>query len=648
MEGSNSAFDNEGHFLALLSPDGRLKIWDCAAGSLKYEYTPPSHLSTTCTCLRWSRTSRSSISKKRKKLKSAQHPSNTYSDSIALGTSSGDVLVYDVAAGEVHQRLEGGHDAQVNDLCWCENDKILYTCSNDKHITEWDTKDCVVKSKWKADKHRVRSIHLGPMGKTLLSAGRSIKLWDLETKEVLKSFAGHATPVISLMFIPNSLSHDSNANHIPSNGVSGHYFLSGAEQDRLVNIWFVNLDSKDKNSLVSLCLTDEPVAVDVIRHSKLAKPIHIAIASKDGQLHLFEYSLNGGCKKPLQPTRTIQLASPGKKDSTPSPIPLLSVRLLSEESPSVLIAFGSPVKPQLETLAYSTMEEHTCLLRENPSNLLLSNGVREKLQQGQSSLKEVTTLGPGNMVLATPALAKDQDLGKTRRKRTSEEMETQEEQSIEDRLKAIYTTSSETQQRRKENVPPTADSLVQMLIQALHSQDDNLMEVVLQSDDKDFVIQNTIKRLPVNLAIPFLTELVHKIQAMPSRGEKLVQWVKHILSAHMAYLMTVPNLVDSLSGLYGILESRVNVFSKLCKLQGRLDLLLSQVDSQSYNADENESAGPSLVYHEEDSDEEPLNPIDIEQSESDENWDEGDDKNEDLESEESEQGNESETFDEEG
>ena len=40
---------------------------------------------------------------------------------------------------------EGGHDAQVNDLCWSENDKILYTCSNDKHITEWDTKDCEVK-----------------------------------------------------------------------------------------------------------------------------------------------------------------------------------------------------------------------------------------------------------------------------------------------------------------------------------------------------------------------------------------------------------------------------------------------------------------------------------------------------------------------
>lgn len=39
----------------------------------------------------------------------------------------------------------------------------------------------------------------------------------------------------------------------------------------------------------------------------------------------------------------------------------------------------------------------------------------------------------------------------------------------------------------------------------------------------------------------------------------------------------VPDLVDSLSGLYAMLESRVSVFSKLCKLQGRLDLMLSQV-----------------------------------------------------------------------
>ena len=44
----------------------------------------------------------------------------------------------------------------------------------------------VLDSKWKADKHGVRCMRLGPKGSTLLSAGRSIKLWDLETKEALK------------------------------------------------------------------------------------------------------------------------------------------------------------------------------------------------------------------------------------------------------------------------------------------------------------------------------------------------------------------------------------------------------------------------------------------------------------------------------
>ena len=52
-----------------------------------------------------------------------------------------------------------------------------------------------------------------------------------------QSFTGHATPVTHLLVIPSSMSHDSNANHIPSNGISGRYFISGAEQDRLLNVW---------------------------------------------------------------------------------------------------------------------------------------------------------------------------------------------------------------------------------------------------------------------------------------------------------------------------------------------------------------------------------------------------------------------------
>ena len=34
--------------------------------------------------------------------------------------------------------------------------------------------------------------------------------------------------------------------------------------------------------------------------------------------------------------------------------------------------------------------------------------------------------------------------------------------------------------------------------------------------------------------------------------------------------------MDSLSGLYQLLDSRVGTFSKLCRLQGKLDLMLAQ------------------------------------------------------------------------
>ena len=44
----------------------------------------------------------------------------------------------------------------------------------------------------------------------------------------------------------------------------------------------------------------------------------------------------------------------------------------------------------------------------------------------------------------------------------------------------------------------------------------------------------------------------------------------------------VPDLVKTLGGLYAMMESRVSTYGKLCKLQGRLDLMLSQVWFQPF------------------------------------------------------------------
>lgn len=55
-------------------------------------------------------------------------------------------------------------------------------------------KKCIF-SKWKVGEEKVSAIVSIPNSKKLLTASKSIKLWDTETKEILKSFTGHSSEV---------------------------------------------------------------------------------------------------------------------------------------------------------------------------------------------------------------------------------------------------------------------------------------------------------------------------------------------------------------------------------------------------------------------------------------------------------------------
>lgn len=599
-------FENEGRYFALVTPDGRLKVWDCTNGKLKHDITPDSHLGgSRLTCLSW-RTSPKFRSKRRKR-KSTDDTLLEQSFNIGLGTVAGTIFIFDVLSGEIKTSLKGGHDDKVNDLNWNKKTDLLYSCSDDRYITEWAVESQEVKCKWKADKSSVHSVQISPEGDCLLSAGRDIRLWDLERKEILKKFTGHATPVSHLLFTP--LKREGSA----SNGVEhcrtdGYYFLSGAEQDRFLNAWKVNLESNDRSSIVSFALSDDPVSLEMKQCSNQEKPLHLIVVSRDGQLHLFEQSLNGHVKKPVNPKTTLQLATPGTKDATPEPVPIICARFAESSEPSILIAYGSPMKPQFEILKYEELERNVCLVRDYRSGLLVreenNNQRTPDTNKAQVKPNLLTTLGAENMALARPSCG-DSGSGTKLKKGSATEKTASQELSMEDRLKTMNLTPSVSQQPKagKRNIPKVG-SMTQMLVQALNSQDKRLLEDVLSNGAKPAIIQNTVKRLPVNCLIPFITELVHRIQASPSRGSHLVPWIKNVMTIHMSYLMSVPNLVESLGGLYQMFESRVAVYSRLCKLQGRLDLMLAQVSAQTEEVVEEEQlALPKVVYREEESDE---------------------------------------------
>uniref|UniRef100_A0A673CEN6 Uncharacterized protein n=1 Tax=Sphaeramia orbicularis TaxID=375764 RepID=A0A673CEN6_9TELE len=558
-------------YLALCAQDGRLRIWNTDSKTLHQEYVPSAHLSATCTCIAWGPCRTVKEGPQRKKRKSEAGQVEEKADLLAMGTAAGTVLIYSTAKGALHCTLEGGHSGGVNCVQWHPEDSLLYSGSDDTHIVEWDLQTGKKRSNWKADRAAVTSLCVSPDGKLLLSAGRTIKMWDLDTKEVYRKFTGHSTAVTTLCFA-TTRPPDSN----------GLYFLSGAEHDRLLSVWQVREDGRDKNSVVSFTLTDEPQHVDLVPSNSKEEAVRLAVVCKDGQLHLFEHFLNGPCKKPLSPSCTVQMSD--TKDS-PAPIPLLAAAL-GADTRSALLAYGNHLQPVMERAEINTAERHVCLTRDIHTSLSLS------METASSCITWVKTpvvnakskvLVPGLPGHQAPIKGTSQGSEKRKKDTDTKEM------SIEERLGEIDLSTVSTEKGAlKGKASLQTDNFAVLLVQGLESKDASILNKVLQTR-KDMVINKTVARLPLPVVLPFVEELTKRLQGHPCT-------IFHQLNPSVQQL---PDLVTQLGVLYHMIETRVKMFHKLTKLNGKLHLLMTQVatsDSSTTVTDVDHTA--KLVYEE--------------------------------------------------
>uniref|UniRef100_H3AWU6 WD repeat domain 43 n=1 Tax=Latimeria chalumnae TaxID=7897 RepID=H3AWU6_LATCH len=585
--------------LALSSAaDGRVRFWDTRSGALRQEYVPSSHLSATCTCLSWGPAGSRAAKEgpQRKKRKSEAVAATEQLDLLAIGTAVGSILLYSTVKGELQSKLlDGEHDSRVNCVRWHQNNGCLYSCSDDKHIAEWDVQTGKVKCKWKGDKGSVACLCISPDGKMLLSAGRTIKLWDLETKEVYRQFTGHSTAVSSLIFATIRPPSDSQ----PFDGITGLYFLSGAVHDRLLSVWQVRSDGKDKNAVLSFVLTEEPVYIDLALSESKEERVHSAGLCKTAFVSLFDHLPSGFiyCKKPLTPNCTVQVATSGKDDdSMPKPIPILASAFCADRQ-SLLLAYGSPLRPVLERVTLNTNEPHICLVRDVQKTLALGTETavtKVKTPVVNSGAKVLVPGIPGHSAPKSASSESKKDVGK-RKTGTDKEL------SIEERLGAMDIDAMNV--KTKGAVLQT-DSFAVLLVQGLESNDSGILNKVLQTK-KEVLIKNTVSRLPIPAVIPLLQELTKRIQGHPYSTRSQVEPMLCVRVCARAFLLQLPDLVQQLGVLYQLMESRVKTLQKLSRLHGKLYLLITQVmasEKQQDRLDVNQTA--KLVYEDDPSEEE--------------------------------------------
>lgn len=64
----------------------------------------------------------------------------------------------------------------------------------------------------------------------------------------------------------------------------------------------------------------------------------------------------------------------------------------------------------------------------------------------------------------------------------------------------------------------------------------------------------------------------------PSRSILLLPWLNEVLRRHAAHLINIPDLIRSkLASLYQSVETRLATFGRFIELDGRMDMIFSQV-----------------------------------------------------------------------
>jgi hypothetical protein len=169
-------------------------------------------------------------------------------------------------------------------------------------------------------------------------------------------------------------------------------------------------------------------------------------------------------------------------------------------------------------------------------------------------------------------------------KRKNSESGKTDAMSVADRIKLL------SHDQNQKSTPPRTDSVLQLLLQGLNSKDKHILQSVLERVDEE-IINDTVKRLPLEAILPLLETLHHYIQGKTPLVFSHGKWLKAVLQHHTSYIMSSPECEEILSSMNTIIEARTRNYSKILQLKGKLDMIVKQINTQ----DEDDRFQPELI-----------------------------------------------------
>ncbi|KIP01713.1 hypothetical protein PHLGIDRAFT_112841 [Phlebiopsis gigantea 11061_1 CR5-6] len=630
---SLSSFSQGGELFAFLSlavDKHRLRVYDTVTGQSTAEHLfDSSRVSSLC----WARFDASQSEegpKKKRKRKNLGAEEKLPPLGLVLALTNGSLVLFSPTHGKVAKIISHSSSTATLFSVTVAEEEIseslhAWTSGADGVIRLWDLRDGNLAGSWKGEERIAYSCLAVRPGSSseatdspeLLAANHAIQLVSMESSsdlildapsktQKLASFTGHASQVKTLRW------------ESPSR------FLSAAEADRFVYLWEVPEDESTSEGRVTASI---PLDSDV-RSLALSTPLPsstkssaLLTVSASGRVAVFDadfVSVSTSTGKPkvaiLSPRSTITVDSK-KQAETRSDV--VAAAFVSQEEGKVrVVRLAGGVRPVFDVVEYldasgdfiedvtlspiptragiETISDSPVGAPHTRYNESSSVAVRSGLELGQdASMDDLTARDVDGELDAELA---EMSLGQRLTVLTGDPSVPAPAGEDSDGEDASPVKDTQKSERIALQAVP-ASSLTRTLIQALHSSDSGLLETCLAHSNAS-LIQNTVKRLPPQLAVPLVVACVERLGrgkavgrgkgggagAGAQRGTGLVRWVRAVLVVHGAHLLTMPDLVARLSGLHATLTSRLALQESLLSLSGRLDLVISQIEMRSSSA----------------------------------------------------------------
>ncbi|KAG5349650.1 hypothetical protein C0989_002587 [Termitomyces sp. Mn162] len=625
-----SSFSPDGNqfaFLSLAVDKHRLRVYSTITGQSVAEHIVDSTRVSTATWGKFdpsmgqntsSNTEASPNKKRRRKRNSLvtdEETQNVAIEVVILGLTDGSILFFSPNHGRVLRMLS--HPSSTAEILAVDmvekNDgtSTLWASGADGTVRIWNAKKNEIVGSWKIDDRiSYTSLATRPTAEEgrvdVLAAHHSIRLLstsnttDVKKPKEMASFTGHASSIRQLQW---------DASQTPPTR-----FVSLAEADRFLYIWEVTEDSfPEGKAIASIPLDSDSriFAFSVPKKSPNASQKQTLLTlSASGKISLFpipsELSTSTSSKQKL-PT-LLSRSNLAASSKTASSTKVINASFVSGDNGSIRVArLIAGIRPVFDVVRYLDVSG------EFVPELVLED-VKDTSVDENQPVTSTQRYAEGSSLAVTSGieLGQDEEMDDFAFRDVDGDLDVDlAELSLGQRLTVLSGEADQpvsesdgeaapkplkSSKRKAKNVITVvaANSLTRTLIQALHSSDTRLLETCLAHSDQT-LIRNTVRRLPPQLAVPLIRTCVERLGrgaragnmkgggggASSQRGTGLITWVKTTLTVHSGHLMTIPDLVARLSGLHATLTSRLTLQESLLSLNGRLDMVISQIELRS-------------------------------------------------------------------